>query len=106
MVEGAGRGIDGNTNTYFSTDRNFWQINSGLSTTPSGSSYEYRFRKYSPIIATVDYNYEDKYLVSASFRRDGSSNTFGPHHKYGNFSSGSDGWRVSEESFLRNKIPW
>jgi TonB-linked SusC/RagA family outer membrane protein len=106
MVEGGGRGLNGNTNNYFSFDRNFWQINSGLNTTPSSNSYEYRFRKYSPVIAKVDYNYADKYLLSASFRRDGSSNAFGPNFKYGNFSSVSAGWRISEESFMRNKISW
>ena len=54
----------------------------------------------------MDYNFEDKYLLSASFRRDGSSNAFGPNNKYGNFSSGSIGWRISEESFMRDKISW
>ena len=106
MVEGGGRGVYGNTNNYFSFDRNFWQIGSGLSTTPFGSSYEYRFRKASPVIAKIDYNYKDKYLLSGSFRRDGSSNVFGPNNKYGNFSSISAGWRISEESFLNNKFSW
>jgi len=106
MVEGGGRGLNGNTNNYFSFDRNFWQINSGLNPTPSSNSYEYRYRKYSPVIAKIDYNYEDKYLLSATLRRDGSSNAFGPNFKYGNFSSVSAGWRISEESFMQNKISW
>ena len=106
MVEGGGRGVNANTNNYFSFNRNFWQIGSGLNPTPNGGSYEYRYRKSSPIIARVDYNYEDKYLLSGSFRRDGSSNAFGPNFKYGNFSSISAGWRVTEESFLKNKISW
>jgi TonB-linked SusC/RagA family outer membrane protein len=106
MVEGGGRGVNGNTNNFFSFDRNFWQIGSGLNTTPYGNSYEYRYRKQSPVIAKVDYNLEDKYLLSASFRRDGSSNAFGPNNKFGNFSSVSAGWRISEEAFMRNKISW
>lgn len=106
MVEGGGRGLNGSTNNFFSFDRNFWQINSGLNTTPSSNSYEYRYRKYSPVIARIDYNFGDKYLLSSSFRRDGSSNAFGPNSKYGNFFSVSGGWRISEESFLRNKISW
>lgn len=106
MVEGAGRVLDNSNNTYFSFDRNFWQINSGLSTTPAGHSYEYRYRKQSPVIAKVDYNYLDKYLLSGSFRRDGSSNAFGPNSKFGNFSSLSAGWRISEEAFLHNKFSW
>lgn len=106
MVEGGGRGVDGNTNNFFSFNRNFWQINSGLNTTPRGSSYEYRFRKQSPVIATVNYNYEDRYLLSTSFRRDGSSNAFGPENKFGDFYSVSGGWRISEEPFMRNRISW
>lgn len=106
MVQGQGRGVNANTNNYFSFDRNFWQINSGLNTTPSSNSYEYRFRKYSPIIAKLDYTYDNKYLLSGSFRRDGSSNAFGPNFKYGNFVSGSAGWRISEESFMRGQIKW
>jgi TonB-dependent starch-binding outer membrane protein SusC len=106
MVEGGGSGVGATTNNFFSFDRNFWQIGSGLNPTPSGSSYEYRFRKSSPVIAKVDYSYGEKYLLSASFRKDGSSNAFGPNFKYGNFSSVSAGWRISEESFLQNKISW
>jgi len=106
MVEGGGSGVRANTNNYFSFDRNFWQIGSSLNPTPSGESYEYRFRKSSPVIAKLDYTYADKYLLSASYRRDGSSNAFGPNSKYGNFSSVSAGWRISEEGFLDNKISW
>ncbi|MCK7556477.1 TonB-dependent receptor [Chitinophaga sedimenti] len=47
----------------------------------------------------VDYAYGDKYLLSATVRRDGSSN-FGPSNKYGTFPAGSVAWRLSEEPFL------
>ncbi|MEP7145035.1 MAG: TonB-dependent receptor [Ferruginibacter sp.] len=106
MVEGGGRGVNGSTDNFFSFDRNFWQVNSGLNTTPHGDSYEYRYRKSSPVIAKVDYNYGDKYLLSGSYRRDGSSNGFGPNFKYGNFTSVSAGWRVTEESFLHGALSW
>ncbi len=51
--------------------------------------------------ARVNYGYKDKYLVEASFRRDGSSR-FGPDNKWGNFPSVSGAWRVSEENFLKS----
>jgi TonB-linked SusC/RagA family outer membrane protein len=105
IVQGQGRGVDANNNNYFLFDRNFWQVGSGLGTTPFGNSYEYRFRKYSPFIANVDYTFNNKYLLTGSFRRDGSSNAFGPNSKYGNFYSVSAGWRLSEESFVKN-ITW
>ncbi len=52
-------------------------------------------------LARAIYSYNDKYFVSASFRRDGSSR-FGPLTKYGNFPSVSAGWNVSNESFYND----
>lgn len=47
----------------------------------------------------LQYDYDDRYLLTATVRRDGSSR-FGEAHRYGNFPSVSAGWRVSEESFF------
>ncbi len=49
----------------------------------------------------INYDYKGKYLLTANFRRDGSSR-FGPGNRYGNFPSFSVGWKFSEEEFLRN----
>ena len=54
------------------------------------------------ILGRVNYNYQDKYLTSITFRRDGSSK-FGPNHRWGNFPSVSAAWRISRESFW--KVP-
>ncbi len=51
-------------------------------------------------ISRLNYDYKGKYLLSASFRRDGSSR-FGDNSKWGNFPSVSLGWRMSEEDFLQ-----
>lgn len=51
----------------------------------------------------VQYDYKEKYLLSASVRRDGSS-VFGPNNRWGNFPSVSLGWRVSDENFFKNNI--
>lgn len=50
----------------------------------------------------ANYNYADKYLVSASVRREGSSR-FGVNHKWGWFPAVSLGWRISGENFMRNQ---
>jgi TonB-linked SusC/RagA family outer membrane protein len=50
--------------------------------------------------ATASYSYSDKYLASATVRRDGSSRFL--ENKYGVFPSGSLGWRISKESFMDN----
>ncbi|PQB08979.1 hypothetical protein BST83_01100 [Polaribacter filamentus] len=49
------------------------------------------------------YDYKGKYLLSASFRRDGSSR-FGANSKWGDFSSVSLGWRISDEAFFKNDL--
>ncbi|GAB4029655.1 SusC/RagA family TonB-linked outer membrane protein [Spirosoma jeollabukense] len=52
-------------------------------------------------LARINYGYKDKYLLTASFRSDGSSR-FGANKQYGYFPSGAIAWRVSEEAFLKN----
>ena len=52
-------------------------------------------------IARLNYSYQDKYLLSATYRREGSSR-FGANNKWGNFPAVSVGWRLSEEPFLQN----
>lgn len=49
----------------------------------------------------VQYSFNDKYLLSASIREDGSSK-FGPNTKYGVFPSASVAWRVTQENFMKN----
>lgn len=53
------------------------------------------------ILGRFNYDYNRKYLLSLSFRRDGSSR-FGVNNRYGNFPSASVAWRVSEEEFLKD----
>jgi len=49
----------------------------------------------------VNYNYDDRILIEANFRRDASSK-FGPNNRWGVFPSVSAGWRISEEKFFEN----
>jgi TonB-dependent starch-binding outer membrane protein SusC len=49
----------------------------------------------------VNYDFLEKYLVSGTFRRDGSSR-FGADNRWGTFYAGSLGWRIDKESFLTN----
>lgn len=52
-------------------------------------------------LSRVSYNYQGKYLLNASFRRDGSSK-FPTQNRWGNFPSVGLGWMVSNESFMKN----
>lgn len=47
------------------------------------------------------YTLMDRYIITATMRRDGSSN-FGPRNRWGNFSSFAAAWRISEEPFLKD----
>lgn len=51
--------------------------------------------------ALGDVNYKNRYVLSASFRRDGSS-VFGANKRYGNFYSVGGSWNANEEDFLKN----
>ncbi|WP_310589356.1 TonB-dependent receptor [Dyadobacter sp. CY327] len=75
----------------------------GSATIRSSNSME---RKWTMLayIARLNYAFRDKYLFSATFRREGSSR-FSEGHKFGNFPAASVGWRISEESFIP-KTPW
>lgn len=53
------------------------------------------------LFARANYNYAEKYLVSASIRREGSSR-FGANNKWGWFPAVSLGWRITGEDFMEN----
>ena len=52
------------------------------------------------LFGRVMYSYDDRYLFSASIRRDGSSR-FGKGHQYGSFPSVSVGWNINREKFFK-----
>ncbi|WP_420153422.1 SusC/RagA family TonB-linked outer membrane protein [Siphonobacter sp.] len=56
---------------------------------------------FSSYLFQANYGYNDKYIVTTSFRRDGSSK-FGRNKKFGNFYAVGFTWNVSNESFLAN----
>lgn len=53
----------------------------------------------------LNYNYKNKYLLMASLRRETASQLYGTENPWGNFPSVSLGWRISQESFMKN-IPF
>ena len=59
---------------------------------------QYRLISY---FGRLNYNYNERYLLTATVRRDGSSR-FGPAYKYGTFPSVALAWTVKNESFLKN----
>ena len=55
--------------------------------------------------ARVSYNYDERYMLQATVRRDGSSN-FGPNNKWGVFPSASLGWNITNEKFMEHRPDW
>lgn len=68
----------------------------------SGGSISVLDRLYS-YIARINYDFQNKYLFNASYRRDGSSK-FQQGNKFGNFFALSAGWVLTEEAFMQNSI--
>ena len=96
------RYINAGRSVYYSDDINYMVLNSGESDqTNSGSGSEWSSLSY---FTKVNYDYKGKYLLEATFRRDGSSR-FGQNQRWGNFPAASIGWRVSEEQFM-DRVNW
>jgi len=60
---------------------------------------------YNSYFGRISYNYDEKYMILANFRRDGSS-LFGPKKRYGFFPSVSAGWNISNEEFMESTKDW
>ena len=57
------------------------------------------------VMGRVFYSYNNRYLITATIRRDGSSK-FAQQYRYGNFPSVSLGWNIAEENFIKNNVNW
>lgn len=71
-------------------DPSTFKINNGFGTSAMASFF-----------TRETYNFDDRYLLTYTFRRDGSSN-FGPDNRWGSFHSVAGAWRFSNETFVRN----
>lgn len=71
--------------------------------TASMGSYKSKSRLIS-FFGRVMYNFDERYLLAVSLRREGSSR-FGENNKWGWFPSASVGWRINRESFLKD-VDW
>ncbi|WP_419701698.1 SusC/RagA family TonB-linked outer membrane protein [Mucilaginibacter sp. NFX135] len=72
----------------------------GGSSSDNNGNYNYNRRS---VISRLAYNYDEKYLLEAQFRADGSS-LFAPGHQWGYFPSISAGYRISKENWFQSKF--
>jgi TonB-dependent starch-binding outer membrane protein SusC len=86
--------------TGFLTDKleNF-SLQSGSNSVPPNSAYSnWTLLSY---LGRINYSFKNKYLITSSFRADGSSR-FGRDNKWGYFPSAALAWKVNEEDFLKD----
>ncbi len=92
--------IGASIQSFLSDNNN--QLSNGLKDpTVSGSRSEWSLLSF---MSRINYNYDDKYLLTATIRRDGSSR-FSEDNRWGTFPSLAAAWRISEEDFF-NKNSW
>jgi TonB-linked SusC/RagA family outer membrane protein len=79
--------------------QSFYSLNSATSVLGVQSSLtEWTINSF---MGRVNYSFNDKYLLTATLRRDGSSR-FGENTKYGNFPGIAVGWNITNEDFMKN----
>ncbi|MEP7107121.1 MAG: TonB-dependent receptor [Ferruginibacter sp.] len=116
-ISNYGRAVSAARGSYYVTnlnnltvDQNLWTLNFGSSTSQSNSNIAYNGfqtpyeNALFSLFGRLDYAFNDKYLLSATVRRDGSS-VFSKDSRYGNFPSVTAGWRISQENFMKD-ISW
>jgi len=67
----------------------------------AGSNYT--LYRYNAVYGRINYNWQDKYLINMTARRDGSSR-FGPGKQFGNFGAVGIGWIFSKERFIQDNF--
>ncbi|MBY5958956.1 TonB-dependent receptor [Membranicola marinus] len=98
-IKYSGRGQNAYRTKFFSNDFNFLILGNGAGAVSNGSYIS--SNSLFSLFSRLDYTFDNKYLLSGTLRRDGSSR-FGPNKRYGVFPSVSIGWRISQETFLQS----
>jgi len=88
----------------FSTSPTLYLQYPSSGATPSTTTGAISDFSFASIFGNADINYKNKYVISGSFRRDGSSR-FGANNKYGNFWSIGGSWNVDNEDFFSD-VSW
>ena len=102
-ISSQNRDISASRNSFFTLGSlDYLYLNAG--TESFGNSGSGGVGSMFSLFAKADYSFNDRYLLSATVRRDGSSN-FGPNNKYGTFPGVSAAWRISSEEFMQ-EVAW
>jgi TonB-linked SusC/RagA family outer membrane protein len=99
-----GRYFSAGAQNFFSLNPAYVELQYGIQSQTPATSYIQQPTSTASFFGRLDYQYDDKYLLGATIRRDGYSE-FAPGHQWGNFPSVSLGWRISQEDFMKS-VTW
>ena len=104
-IDNESRGLNAEMSGFVTTDPNAWYIQDALGdpSTQNVNSFG-AISSLTSLFGKIDYNYANKYYLSGTIRRDGSSR-FGPNNRYGTFPAVSAAWRLSDENFMQG-LSW
>ncbi len=97
------RGHSAGSGGLYSNNPNYWFLNNGTPLPQTSVSFA-TTSFLASFISRGDYSFADKYFLSATLRRDGSS-VFGKDNRFAWFPAVMVAWRITQEKFLQN-IPW
>lgn len=103
------RNLGANDRDLLETDPSKANINSAIADRQLerawGGTGGYDFTATASYFGRVDYNYDERYMLQATVRRDGST-SFGSNNKWGVFPSFSLGWNLTNEAFMESRPEW
>src|SRR5665213_562754 len=102
VVKNRSNSINASASTFPFTNTDYMVLDAGQANPTAGGSWDGWFTF--SYFARLNYNYKEKYLLEAVARRDGSSCFLGSN-RWGTFPALSAGWRISQESFMRD-VKW
>ena len=106
-LSNTGRQVGASRKYLIEEDPSKANLNFALSQLPEndGSGRLYEDYRLSSFFARASYDFDNRYMIQATIRRDGSSR-FGPDNRFATFPSVSAGWNIRNESWMKDEAPW
>ena len=106
-LSNTGRQVGASRKYLIEEDPSKANLNFALSqpTENDGSGRLYEDYRLASLLARASYDYDNRYMIQATVRRDGSSR-FGPDNRFAVFPSVSAGWNIKNESWMKDEAPW
>lgn len=100
LIKQSVNAFSGSRTGFVNQTSNFQYLDDGTAASQQNGGNATEFALFS-LFGRIGYSFDDKYLASVNFRRDGSSQ-LNPANNHENFYSGSLGWRIDKEDFFKD----